>query len=294
MTDLCVKKADIARSFSLAAKEYDQHAFIQKEIGKRLLDRLDLMKNPPLAILDVGAGTGFITRQLQNKFPKSRLYGLDLAQGMMNYAKSKQPWQIWNKKPFYICGDMEFLPFANNSFDLIFSNFTLQWSCALGKVFAEFKRILKPKGMLLFSTLGPQTLYELRNSWAKADNFTHVNDFLDMHDSGDLLLNTNFAHPVMDMEMITITYPRVEHLLKDLKATGARNMNLKRPPGCISKNKFLQMLNAYETFKQPDGLYPATFEVIYGHAWRETALHRQEQDGVVRIPGDKIPLLSQI
>ncbi len=295
MNDIPVKKSDIARSFSMAAKTYDQSAFVQKEIGHRLIERLDLIKTPPATILDVGAGTGYITRQLQQKFPKASIMGLDLAHGMTQFAKSKQPWHLWKNKPFYICGDTEILPFANKSFDLIFSNFTLQWCFELNKVFKEFKRVLKPNGMLFFTTLGPQTLFELRQSWQAVSSHTHVNPFSDMHDVGDLILNSAFSDPVMDMEMITATYPDVKQLLNDLKATGARNMNQTRSKGITPKNDIKQMMAAYETFKQLDGLYPATFEVIYGHAWhQESLVHRQDEDGYVRIPGDKIPLLNSI
>jgi malonyl-CoA O-methyltransferase len=288
-----VKKRDIARSFSMASKTYDASAFVQKEIGQRLLERLDLLKAPPNTILDVGAGTGLLTRQLQQKFPKSRIIGLDLAQGMTQFAKSKQPWHLWKNRPFYICGDTEALPFANKSIDLIFSNFTLQWCFNLKQVFAEFKRVLKPNGMLFFTTLGPQTLIELRTCWEKANPHTHVNDFVDMHDIGDIILNSRFCDPVIDMEMITATYRDIKQLLIDLKATGARNMNLTRHKSITRKQDFKRMLEAYEAFKQNDGLYPATFEVIYGHAWRiDTLVHRQEEDGYVRIPADKIPLLN--
>ncbi len=295
MNNIPVKKADIARSFSMAAKTYDKSAFVQKEIGHRLIERLDLIKTPPATILDVGAGTGYITRQLQQKFPKASIIGLDLAQGMTQFAKSKQPWHLWKNKPFYICGDTETLPFANKSFDLIFSNFTLQWCFELNKVFKEFKRVLKPNGMLFFTTLGPQTLFELRQSWQAVSSHTHVNPFSDMHDVGDLILNSSFSDPVMDMEMITTTYPDVKQLLNDLKATGARNMNQTRSKGITPKNDIKRMIAAYDAFKQSDGLYPATFEVIYGHAWhQESLVHRQDEDGYVRIPGDKIPLLNSI
>lgn len=287
-----MNKEDIARSFSMAAKTYDQSAFIQKEIGQRLIERLDLLKSPPQMILDVGAGTGFLTRALQQKFPQSRIIGLDLAQGMTHFAKSKQPWQLWRNKPFYVCGDMETLPFASNSFDLIFSNFTLQWSFALEKTFKELKRVLKPNGFLFFTTLGPHTLIELRQSWADSP-FTHVNEFTDMHDIGDLLLKSRFNDPVMDMEMITVTYPHVKQILRDLKATGARNMNLNRAKGCTSRNHFDKMFQTYDTFKRADNLYPATFEVIYGHAWHSPSfLYREDEDGLIRIPADKIPRLA--
>lgn len=293
MSQPFANKKDIARSFSAAACTYDNAAFVQKEIGKRLLERLDIIKQTPTRILDVGAGTGYITRLIQQKFPKSHLVGLDLAQGMTDYAKGKQPWHLWKHKPFYVCGDTEILPFANHSFDLIYSNFTLQWCFNLNQVFQEFKRVLKPNGMLFFTTLGPQTLFELRQSWRKASQDTHVNDFTDMHDIGDILLNTHFDDPVMDMEIITATYPHVKQILSDLKATGARNMNSSRAKGLRGKKTFKQMIKAYDDFKLQDGSYPVTYEVLYGHAWlKEKVVYKQDADGVVRIPGNKIPLLQ--
>ncbi len=286
-------KKDIARSFSLAATTYDAAAFVQKEIGHRLLERLDLLKSPPGTILDVGAGTGYLTRVLQQKLPKSHIVGLDLAQGMSAFAKKNQPWHLWKNKPFYICGDTEFLPFANHSFDLIFSNFTLQWCHNLNQVFSEFKRVLKPNGMLFFSTLGPQTLIELRSSFEQASPHTHINEFTDMHDIGDSLLNARFSDPVIDMEMITATYPHVKQILSDLKATGARNVNQQRSKGFSGKQTFKRMCEAYDTFKRPDGTYPVSYEVIYGHAWlKESQVFKQDEDGLVRIPGNKIPMLK--
>jgi malonyl-CoA O-methyltransferase len=279
----------------LAATTYDQSAFVQKEIGQRLIDRLSLLKTPPQTILDVGAGTGFLTRQLQQKFPNSHIIGLDLASGMTRFAKSKQPWQLWKNRPFYLCADMESLPFSAQRFDLIFSNFTLQWCFNLEQTFAEFMRVLKPHGLLFFTSLGPQTLHELKQSFAAHSPFTHVNEFMDMHDYGDLLVKTRFSDPVMDMEMIRVTYPQVKHLLQDLKATGARNLNPQRQKGLSSKHHFSRMIKAYAAFKQLDNLYPATFEIIYGHAFRaQQSVYQQDDDGLVRIPGDKLPILSNI
>lgn len=290
-----MKKADIARSFSLATRTYDQHAFVQKEIGQRLLERIAIVKNAPDLILDIGAGTGYLTRQLQQQFPKSDIIGLDLAHGMTHYAKTRQPWPVWGKKPSYLCADTEALPLKSQSVDIIFSNFTLQWCFDLAKVFAEFKRVLKPNGMIFFSTLGPKTLQELRASWAMVDNYSHVNQFLDMHDIGDLLLNSQFDSPVIDMEMVTVAYQDVKQLLKDLKATGAHTVQGERTRGLTSKQSLLAMIKAYETFKQPNNRYPATFEVVYGHAIKlEKMTYKQDDEGVVKIPADKIPILKEI
>ncbi|HRE30368.1 MAG TPA: malonyl-ACP O-methyltransferase BioC [Candidatus Berkiella sp.] len=289
-----MNKNDIARSFSLAAQTYDRHAFVQQEIGHRLIERLDYIKQKPQLILDVGSGTGHLTRALQQKFPESTVFGLDIAHGMAHFAKNKQSWQFWKSNPHYLCADAESLPFPNSSIDLIFSNFTLQWCTNLSQAFAEFKRILKPEGMIFFSTLGPQTLYELKSSFAAADNKTHVNEFIDMHDIGDYLLNLRFNDPVIDMEMITIEYPDVNTLLTDLKGTGAHNMNVDRPEGCVSKKLFQRMTQAYNHFKQSNGCIPASYEIIYGHAWQQQSSHlySEDKDGLIRIPADKIPRLE--
>jgi len=288
-----VDKADIAHRFNMAASTYDGSSFVQQEIGQRLLERVSLIKKKPPVILDIGSGTGFLTRQLQQHFPKSTVIGLDLAQGMSHFAKSNQPRRFFKNNPLYLSADTEVLPFKNQSIDLIFSNFTLQWCFNLSHVCAEFKRVLKPEGILFFSTLGPQTLYELRESFASVDNVTHVNQFADMHDIGDLLLNTLFKDPVIDMEMITVTYKEVKDLLHDLKATGAHNMNIYCKKTLTPKSHLAAMKKAYEKFKQPDGLYPCTYEIIYGHAMQnDTTLHRQDKDGVIRIPGNKLPLLT--
>jgi len=288
-----MNKADIARSFSLAAGTYDKHAFVQQEIANRLLERLDYLKKKPRLILDVGAGTGQHTRALQQKFPESTVIGIDIAQGMAQFAKSKQSWQFWKNAPQYLCADAESLPFGKNSVDLIFSNFTLQWCADLELVFTEFKRIVKPNGMIFFSTLGPNTLHELKTSFATVDNNSHVNEFVDMHDIGDYLLNCHFGDPVIDMEMITIHYPNVKSLLIDLKGTGAHNMSPLRLKGCLSKQQYLRMVAAYETLKQQNGLIPASYEVVYGHAWQQqpSHLYPEDSEGVVRIPADKIPRL---
>lgn len=291
-----MNKAEIARSFSLAAKSYDQHAFVQQEIGSRLLDRLDYLQNKPRTILDVGAGSGQLTRRLQDKFPESIVFACDIAEDMMHYAKRKQPWQFWKNHPQYFCADAECLPLQKGSIDLIFSNFALQWCNDLAQVFAEFKRILSPNGMIFFSTLGPQTLIELRKSFATVDNKTHINEFIDMHDIGDFLLNTPFADPVIDMELVIIEYQNVRRLLEDLKGTGAHHINAERPAGCFPKQHYLRMIAAYEHFKQANGNFPASYEVIYGHAWQQAPryLYSEDAEGVIKIPANKIPRLTSL
>jgi malonyl-CoA O-methyltransferase len=160
----------IRQSFDAAAEHYDDVAVLQREVGQRLIERLELIKFTPQMILDVGAGTGFVSRKLDEFYKNSRVLSMDIAPRMLQVARSKDGWmsKLFGSQD-YVCGDAEFLPFADNSVDLIFSNLTLQWCGELERVFAEFRRVLKPEGLLMFSTFGPDTLKELRESWHVAD-----------------------------------------------------------------------------------------------------------------------------
>ncbi|MCK5092141.1 MAG: methyltransferase domain-containing protein, partial [Gammaproteobacteria bacterium] len=162
--------------------------------------------------------------------------------------------------------DAEILPLKENSCDLIFSNLTLQWCNDLNNTFKEFSRVLKPGGLLLFTSFGPDTLIELRSSWAAVDDFQHVSGFIDMHHVGDALLNAGLADPVMDTENFTLTYSDVYKLMRDLKAVGARNAVYGRNHSLTGKQHLKAMIEEYEKYRC-DGVIPATYEVVYGHAW---------------------------
>ncbi len=257
-------KRAIAHSFSAAANSYDAHAALQLEVGQRLLERLDYVKQTPTRILDVGSGTGVITRALQTRYKKAQVVGLDLAHGMTQHANQKRGWFA---KERYVCGDMEKLPFATHAFDMIVSNLALQWLDDLSAVFAEFQRVLKPDGVILFATFGPDTLMELRKAWASVDDLIHVNRFMDMHDVGDAMVRSRLADPVMDCEKIVLTYRDVKTLMRELKAIGAHNINADRPHHLTAPGKLKNMMAAYEQFRRSDGFLPATYEVVYGNAW---------------------------
>ena len=259
--NIAQQKLAIARNFSRAANTYDSVAILQQEIGQRLLDRLDFIKIQPEVILDLGGGTGFFSRALQQKFPNATLYNLDIAEGMLQIANTAN---ALTKK---VCGDVESLPFKSESVDFIFSNCTFQWFLDPVRALLEIQRVLKPDGLLLFSTFGPDTLKELRESYQALDSGIHVNHFLDMHDIGDLLLHTQFIDPVMDMENLTLTYQTCQELLKDLKETGANTVNGRSVQGLKSACHLQKLQGAYECYRNSDGLLPATFEVVYGHAF---------------------------
>jgi malonyl-CoA O-methyltransferase len=258
-----IDKHSMRASFARAAAHYDEAAVLQREVGVRMLERLEYMRVDPKMILDIGAGTGTQTELLKKRFRKANVFALDIAQPMLRHAKKRSGFL----KPFYcLCADMQQLPLADNSIDMLFSNLALQWATDLDASFAEFRRVLKPGGVLLYTTLGPDTLQELRASWESVDGFSHVNHFLDMHDIGDAMLRAGLAEPVMDVERITMTYQDVLSLMRDLKILGAHNVTQNRPRGMTGRQRFNAVVEAYEQFRH-DNVLPATWEVVYGHAW---------------------------
>ncbi|KAA3629397.1 MAG: malonyl-[acyl-carrier protein] O-methyltransferase BioC [Proteobacteria bacterium] len=256
-------KRAVRAAFNRAAASYDAAAGLQREVGERLLERLDWIKFQPQQILELGCGTGHCTRILERRYRKGRLVALDLAEAMLERARRGGG---WFHKTRYLCGDAERLPVADASADLIFSNLTLQWCNDLGATFREFRRVLRPGGVVLFSTFGPDTLYELRAAWAAVDERSHVNRFLDMHDVGDALLSAGLGDPVMDVDRIRIDYQNVRALMCDLKAIGAHNVTADRPPGLTGRRRMAAVEQAYEPLRR-EGLLPASYEVVYGHAW---------------------------
>lgn len=258
-----VDQAAVRRSFDRAAATYDESAVLQAEVRARLLGRLDYVTLEPEVVLDAGCGTGHAARALKDRYPRAQVIALDLAEGMLREARRRQSWR---RKFARVCGDAMRLPLAAASVDLVFSSLTLQWCPELDAAFAEFRRVLKPRGLLNFTTFGPDTLIELRAAWAQADGHAHVSRFADMHDLGDGLVRAGLAEPVMDVERFTLTYPDVFGLMRDLKAIGAHNAAAARPRGMTGRGRLRAMEAAYEAQRR-DGVLPATYEVVFGQAW---------------------------
>lgn len=270
-SEYTLDKKYLRHAFERAASSYDQAAVLQREIGNRMLSRLEYIKYQPNVILDAGSGTGYGSRQLAKRYPKSRLIAVDIAWAMLSHARPNTTW--WQRllplrqRADYVCADIEQLPIKNESVDMIWSNLALQWCNNLEHTFAGMHRILRTDGLLMFSIFGPDTLKELRQSFAQVDAFNHVNRFIDMHDIGDLLVHNGFSTPVMDMEYITLTYPDAVSVMRDLKAIGAHTVTQGRHQGLMGKNKWRKAIGEYEKLRR-DGKLPATFEVVYGHAWK--------------------------
>jgi len=270
MSDMVeIDKRAVRRSFDRAAATYDAAAVLQHEVCKRSLERLDFIRHAPKRILDAGCGTGNAWPGLGNRYPAARVFALDLAPGMLRQACASLPWhqRLLRRGPAAVCGDLERLPLAGGSIDLALSNLALQWVNELPRAFTEMRRVLAPGGLFLFTTFGPDTLKELRAAQEGTDGYPHVSRFIDMHDIGDMLVEAGFADPVIDMETFTLTYDDARAVMRDLKSIGAHNAAQDRPPALSGRQWLAAVERNYETFRR-DGKLPATFEVIYGHAWR--------------------------
>ncbi|MEJ1353424.1 MAG: malonyl-ACP O-methyltransferase BioC [Candidatus Sedimenticola sp. (ex Thyasira tokunagai)] len=276
-----VDKQQVRIAFSRAAERYDEAAVLQREIGQRMIERLDIVKLQPEVILDIGAGTGVATAALSKRYKKAKVIALDIAFPMLLQTRKHSSWL---RRPRCLCGDFDQLPLADKSVDLIYSNAAVQWSNDLDNTFQEFRRVLKPGGLLMFSSFGPDTLKELRTAWSAADGHSHVSTFIDMHDVGDALMRARFADPVMDVDRMTLTYNDVAGLMRDLKVLGAHNVTSNRHKGLTGKGRLQVMQQAYEQFRR-DGLLPASYEVVYGHAWIPDK--EQEEQGV-EVPFDRL------
>lgn len=284
-------KRDIGRAFAHAAHTYDAHAFLQREVADRLIERLDYIKLTPQRVLDLGSGTGYFTQKLRHRFAETSLLSIDLAFEMLAVARAQLPEtpvlaRLLGRSPKhnFVCGDAESLPLANAALDAVFSNLTLQW-CDVEKVAKEVHRVLKPQGLFMFTTFGPDTLKELRAAFRKIDERPHVNDFVDMHDIGDMLVGAGFADPVMDQETITLTYADLKSMLREMKGIGAHNVLPGRATGLMPKSHWQRLMTAYETHRT-GGRLPSTWEVVYGHAWKPEVTKRKTVDGAQSIPLD--------
>jgi len=250
-------KTEVASSFSRAASSYDSVAKLQREVGERLLSHLDTLPAAPARVLDLGCGTGFFRAGLSKRYPHADYVGLDLAPGMIEYARARASGQgLW------LVADAESLPLATASVDVVFSSLALQWCHRPQWFLAELARVLKPGGRCVFTTLGPDTLCELREAWAAVDSYQHVNNFL----PSQALLAAATDVPGIELKLQSerhyMQYQRVGELLTELKSLGAHNMNRRRLTGLTSRKMLQGMLQAYERWRV-DGLLPATYDVIF-------------------------------
>jgi malonyl-CoA O-methyltransferase len=259
-----LNKRMVRTAFERAAENYDQVAVLQRTVAGRLLEHLAPVRLQPRVVVDAGTGTGICLRQLERQYRNAQVIALDIAEGMLKQARRKAP-RFFSRQRF-VCADAECLPLRDGSVGLLFSNLTLQWCNRLEETYREFARVIVPGGLLMFSTFGTDTLQELRASFAEVDGHSHVNSFQDLHEIGDALMASGFRDVVVDAERITMTYRDVLSLMRDLKSLGAHNVTSSRHRGLTGKQHMQAMTRAYEAHRGVGGL-PATYEVVYAHAW---------------------------
>jgi malonyl-CoA O-methyltransferase len=252
----------LRRSFDRAGATCDEGGVLKGEVREALLSRLDLTRLAPRLILDLGAGTGDGARALKRRYPAARVLAIDAALGPLERGAARR---AWFRPVHAVCADATRLPLADASVDLILSNLMLPF-CDEQRVLEEMRRVLAPGGYLTFSSVGPDTLIELRRAWATVDARPHVHRFLDMHDLGDALVRTGFADPVLDVETYTVRYRDLRSIARDLKAAGARNATRGRARGLTTPRRLAAVERAYELTRR-DGRIPATCEVVFGQAW---------------------------
>ena len=275
-----VDVGQVRRNFARAASHYGNASVVAREINARMLERLDYVKIEPQRILDLGCGTGGGLTALAERYKNAELFGVDLSEALLQAGRGQRARLRWmlpflrgNTAPL-IVADTQALPVRSAVFGLLWSNLMLHWVADPVAALREMHRSLEVGGLLMFSTLGPDTLKELRACFS--DGHEHTLRFIDMHDYGDMLVECGFADPVMDTERLTVTYAGVNELFRDLRQNGATNASIGRRSGLVGRGTWRTVCESYEKFRV-EGRLPATLEVVYGHAWK--AQPRTTEDG---------------
>lgn len=263
----------VRRAFGRAARQGADAAALQREVERRMLERLEYMRLLPRRVLDAGCGTGRGIGLLRNRYPQADLLGVDFSQAVIGAASRSESFAgrvrrfLRGALSAYLCADFARLPLPAGAVDMVWSNLALAWSEDPLAALREFQRVLALGGLLMFSSYGPDTLKELKSAFSAASPARRVHPFVDMHDMGDMLVACGFAAPVIDVERITLTYARVEDLARDLKASGQTCAARDRSRTLTGRDAWRRMLAAYE-HERKDGRLPATVEIVYGHAWK--------------------------
>lgn len=277
--------------------------FLRREVASRMQERLALVKLAPQRVLDAGCGEGADLTGLQKRYAEALVVGLDASPAMLTNANEHQgsAWSSLNgvlaqwlpsrlrsggMQPGLLSGDFAQLPFAANSFDLVWSNLALHWHPQPDRVYAEWRRVLRVDGLLMFSCFGPDTMKELRAALGEVDQTPHVLPFVDMHDFGDILVEVGFSTPVMDMETITITYETTDKLFADVRAIGGNPLSTRRR-GLIGRAAWKRAVDMLEASRRADGRIPLTFEIIYGHAFRPVPRTTSRGESIIRFDPPK-------
>lgn len=255
---------DLERRFDNAAMSFDEADFVPAATREGLLARLKPIVIEAKTVVDLGAATGAATRQLQKHFRGARVISVDLSRNMLRRGLSKQ--SFFSAKAAYVQAQATALPFADQSVDVVFANLLLPCIDEPAMFFAEMARILRKDGLLVFATLGPDSLLELRRAWQAVDDHAHVNRFSDMHDIGDMAVKAGLRDPVLDVDRLAVTYSNPAALFRDLTSIGGRNCLKGRNPALVSRARFATMLDALGSIGSGD-LLQLDLELVYGHCF---------------------------
>ncbi|MCP5149932.1 MAG: malonyl-ACP O-methyltransferase BioC [Ectothiorhodospiraceae bacterium] len=269
--EYAVDKRRARKAAERAVLTYDDHAVVATEVGRRLLDHLDLIRIDPARILDVGCATGSTTTALAARYPRATVLAVDHALPMLRAHPTPRRLSFRPRRRIPVCADLEALPFADAGFDLVVSNATLHWSSRPDRSLHELTRVLAPGGLLMLSAYGPDTLGELRRAWAAVDAGVHVHVFTDMHDLGDAMVRARLADVVVESDRITVEYRDLDGLVRDLRGQGATNAATGRGRGLKGARARNRLVAAYDRLRSTAGALPATYEIVYAHAWRPRA-----------------------
>lgn len=289
----------VRRAFSRSAASYAAAAQLQHQVEARLLESLDylddpaLKREPPQRVLDLGCGTGSAAMAMQKRWPKAQVLAMDIALPMLQQARRESSrWNPFVRTPQMICADVRALPLAEGSVDVLFSNLCLQWVDDLDAVLVGFRRVLKPGGLLLVSTFGPETLWELRDAFAHADDRPHVSPFGDIAGFGDALVRASFHQPVIERDVDMTHYPDLPSLMRELRAIGATNALHSRRQTLTGRARFSAASNAYDSLRGDDEMLPATWEIISAMAWAPEAGTPIREGGadIAAVPISRIPI----
>lgn len=267
--------ATVARQFDRRAARLATHDLLLREIGERLVSRLDYIRLQPRRVLDVGCGLGRLRARLLAQHPPAEWTGVERSAviaraGLREQRLGQGLARLWRPPPQWIVADGGRLPVASGSVDLLVSNLMLHWHPRPHAVIPEWKRVLAADGLLLFSCFGPDTLRELRSAVADALPASAPMPFVDMHDFGDMMVAAGLSTPVMDAEKLTLTYPGPRELLAEVRALGA-NPRSDRAAALPSGRSARRLLDALDAQRDATGRIALTFEVAYGHAWQPAA-----------------------